>query len=221
MSNDFHEPNCKTNHDGPCANPSQTEARCPQCQATDNNPYRDANGRNMRACGRCMIQWEEFEQAAPEPLGEQAQPQTRIADSGHKTHCFFPNGPCTCAAPEPPAGIETLWHAVEICEQNSSRWIQVETQQMRQLLDAASQLKERDAEIANLNQHWKIEQSTRESMERSLEQLRELLSEWIEAAEWTVAHSDSISTNSEIGKAALLLAMQRRIDRARAMLSDA
>lgn len=30
---------------------------CPSCQAIDNNPYTDANGVAMRACGRCMIQW--------------------------------------------------------------------------------------------------------------------------------------------------------------------
>jgi len=35
---------------------SQAEI-CPSCQALDNNPYTDAKGKQMRACGRCMIQW--------------------------------------------------------------------------------------------------------------------------------------------------------------------
>jgi|SRR5580704_1293189 hypothetical protein len=45
---------------------------CPSCQAIDNNPYIDANGVHMRACGRCMIQWRETrhdsEAAPPEMI---------------------------------------------------------------------------------------------------------------------------------------------------------
>jgi hypothetical protein len=47
------------------AEPKQT-VLCPSCQATDNNPYTDASGKKMRACGRCMIQWEELPGASAE-----------------------------------------------------------------------------------------------------------------------------------------------------------
>jgi hypothetical protein len=44
----------KTENDGAGARKPEV---CPSCGATDNNPYTDANGNAMRACGRCMIQW--------------------------------------------------------------------------------------------------------------------------------------------------------------------
>lgn len=40
------------------SSPKPTESEiCPSCQAIDNKPYVDAKGIQMRACGRCMIQW--------------------------------------------------------------------------------------------------------------------------------------------------------------------
>lgn len=47
------------------------ENLCPSCQASDNNPYVDARGKSMRACGRCMIQWEsDSAVVAPTPQTE-------------------------------------------------------------------------------------------------------------------------------------------------------
>lgn len=40
---------------------------CPSCRAADNNPYMDAFGQNMRACGRCNIQWVDEAAHAPTP----------------------------------------------------------------------------------------------------------------------------------------------------------
>ena len=38
---------------------AETNRLCPSCRANDNNPYVSENGKKMRACGRCMIQWED------------------------------------------------------------------------------------------------------------------------------------------------------------------
>jgi hypothetical protein len=43
---------------------------CPSCGATDNNPYTDANGNAMRACGRCMIQWRVAERGEVGSVGQ-------------------------------------------------------------------------------------------------------------------------------------------------------
>ena len=42
---------------------------CPSCGGSDNNPYVDDHGQNMRACGRCMVQWvwEPWHTPAAEP----------------------------------------------------------------------------------------------------------------------------------------------------------
>jgi len=54
------------------AEPVQPAARCPSCRATDNNPYMDAFGQNMRACGRCNIQWVDESAHAPSPSAQPA-----------------------------------------------------------------------------------------------------------------------------------------------------
>lgn len=44
---------------------SEARVLCPSCGASDNNPYIDGRGIAMRACGRCMIQWQDQSLPAP------------------------------------------------------------------------------------------------------------------------------------------------------------
>jgi hypothetical protein len=51
-------------------------SKCPSCEATDNNAYVDANSVNMRACGRCMIQWRDLSTSGQTDLAPQLAPQS-------------------------------------------------------------------------------------------------------------------------------------------------
>jgi Zn ribbon nucleic-acid-binding protein len=76
--------NDETNFNEPAAPPTSegaVEYLCPQCRATDNHAYIDGDGRQMRACGRCMIQWQEKADDSPlQAFGSPVQPVSPSAE---------------------------------------------------------------------------------------------------------------------------------------------